>query len=141
MSALDKIVEEITAQAQARADEILAEAERQAGEIRARSQAQCEAFQRQFERDSEPELRESAARRQGADRQARRLALLQTRSELLDEIMAEAKAALARQAGPERFQTLWQGDVLLNNSLDAIFEAEEQTLRDRAYAALTGGKA
>ena len=139
MSALDKIIEEIMAQARAQAERILAGAEQRAAEIRAEGQAERDAYQRRFEQTAEPECREIANRAQSTDRQNRRLALLAVRNQVLAEVLAEAKAKLTQQAGPERFQIVQQGNILLNNSLDAIFEAEGQLLRDRAYETLTGG--
>jgi len=140
MSALNKIIEEIMAQAQARADEILAAANQEAAEIRAQGQEQREEYKRRFEENAGLESRKIASRAEAADRQARRLALLVVRNQVLDEVMAEAKAKLAAQADQERFQSVWQGDVLLDNSLDAIFEAEGQALRDKAYEVLIGGE-
>ena len=141
MSALDKIIEEIMAQAHAQADQILADAGQRAAEIRAEGQAECDAYQRRFEQTAEPECREIANRAQSTDKQARRLALLAVRNQVLDEVLDEAKAKLAQQADPGRFQIVQQGNILLNNSLDAIFEAEEQLLRDRAYEILIGRSA
>ena len=141
MSALDKIVEEIAAQAQARTDAIIEEARQEAAKIRAQGQAKREAYMQQFEEAAEPELLDIASRAEFADRQARRLALLAVRNEVLEEVVAEAKAKLTAQADPALFQMDWQGDVLLDNSLDGIFEAEGQVLRDKAYEVLRGGEA
>jgi len=141
MSALDKIIEGILTQAQAEADGILAEAGRAAAGIQAKGLAKREDLQRQLEEASALECLEITKRAESANRQARRLALLAVRNQVIDEVMAEAKARLAEQADPERFQTVWQGDILLNNSIDAIFEAEGQALRDKAYKILMGGEA
>ena len=141
MSALEKIIEGIMAQARAQADQILAGAGQSAGEIRAQGQAERDAYQRRFEESIEPECLEIANRAQSTDRQNRRLALLAVRNQVLGEVLAEAKAKLAQQAGPGRFQVVQQGDILLNNSLDAVFEAGGQLLRDKAYEALTGRSA
>ena len=141
MSALDKIIEGILAQAQAEADGILTEAGQAAADIRAKGLAEREDLRQRLEEASAQECLEITKRAESADRQARRLALLAVRNQVIDEVMAEAKARLAEQADPERFQTVWQGDILLDNSIDGIFESEGQALRDRAYEVLTGGEA
>jgi len=137
MSALDKIIAGIFEQAGAEADGILNEARQRAAEILERGEAARAEQRRQLEEVSERECQELAKRAESADRQNRRLALLETRNQALDEVIAEAKARLAEGADQTCFNMVWQGDILLNNSIDAIFEAENQTLRDRAYEALT----
>ena len=137
MSALDKIIEGISRQAGEKADGILNEANQKAAEILENGKSDRAKLEQQTENTVNRECREIEKRAQSANRLSRKLALLQTRNQVIGEVIAEAKAKLTNEADQERFNIVWQGDILLNNSIDAIFEAEEQTLRDRAYSVLT----
>jgi len=137
MSALDKIIDGILKQANEKANGILDEGNQKAAEILKKGEAERAGRKRQLEEIAERECLEIVNRAQSADRQNRKLALLQVRNQVLDEVIAEAKARLTDGADQNRFNMVWQGDILLNNSIDAIFEAENQTLRDKAYEVLT----
>ena len=137
MSALDKIIEEILIQAGAEADGILHEAHQKAAAILEQGGADREEWKRKFDEIAEQEYREITNRAESVNRQSRRRALLEARNQVIDEVMTEAKATLVAQAEPERFKIVAQGNILLNNSIEAIFEAEWQPLRDKAYEVLT----
>jgi len=137
MSALDKIIEGISRQAGEKADGILNEANQKAAEILENGKSDRAKLEQQTENTLNRECGEIEKRAQSADRLNRKLALLETRNQVIGEVIAEARAKLTDEADYERFNIVWQGDILLNNSIDAIFEAEEQTLRDRAYSVLT----
>jgi len=136
MSALDNIIEAILQQANAEAEGILEEARKKAAEILAKGQADREEYARQHEEAADRECREILARAESADRLNRRRALLETRNQVVDEVVAEAKAKIKDSADEQKFAIVQQGNIVLNNSIDAIFEAERQTLRDIAYEAL-----
>ena len=139
MNALDKIVAEILSQAGSRADAILRGAEEEAAAIREKASAERERLKKQSADDSERECRDILNRAESADRQARRRALLETRNLVIDEVLAEAKAALAAETGGGFFTTVEQGNIIYDNSMEAVFEAERQALRDIAHEALTAG--
>lgn len=137
MSALDKIIEGILEQANEKAAGILAEANQKADEIIKKGEIDRTGRKQQFEEAAEVECREILNRAQSADRQSRRLALLEVRNQILDEVIEEAKTKLSSSANQDKFNMVWQGDILINNSVDAIFEAENQSLRGKAYEILT----
>ena len=137
-SNLNKITEGIIEQAKKQADEIIEQAKKQAVEIHEKETAERTEWEKKFNSDSEKELREIKKRADSKNRQNRRLALLETRNRVIDEAIAEAKAKLTEQSGNEkRFQTVSEGNILFNNSIEAVFEAEMQTLRDKAYEVLS----
>ena len=137
MNGLDKIIEEILAQANTKANEILSEANEKTSEILEKGQIAREEWGQQFDEAAELECLELVKQGESANRQNRRRALLETRNQVIDEIIAEAKAKLTDEADKERFKITEQENILLNNSIDAIFEAERQALRDKAYEVLT----
>ena len=92
MSTLDRITEEILAQANAQADKILTAANRKAAEILAKGKSEREERERLLREASEQEYRDIARRAESAGRQARRRALLQARNLAVDEAVGEAKA-------------------------------------------------
>ena len=142
MNSLNKIIEEIINQAKNQAEEILEQAKAQAYEIQEKEKAGRIEWEKKFNSDSETELREILRRADSKNRQNRRLALLETRNQVIGEVIAEAKAKLTGQYGnEERFKTIREGDILFNNSIEAVFESETQTLRDKAYEILSADDA
>jgi len=137
ISALDNIIEDILKQANEKARGILDEANQKAAEILKTGEADRAEWERRHNETLDHECREIEKRAQSTDRQNRKLALLTTRNQVIDEVIAEAKTRLTLEADRDRFSMVWQGDILLNNTIDAIFEVKNQTLRDVAYEALT----
>ena len=138
MSGLDKITDEIINQAKTQAGEIIEQAKKQAGEIQEKETAKRIEWEKKFNSDSEAELRGILQRADSKNRQSRRMALLETRNQVIDEVIAEAKTKLTEQYGnEERFKIIREGNILLNNSIEAVFESEMQTLRDKAYEVLS----
>ena len=138
MSALDKIIAGISKQANTQAAEILFEANKKAAEILKKGQAEYEELKRRLEESAHQECQEISSRAESENRRNRRLALLEVRNQVISEVISEAKTELVARNDKERFRVIEQGKILLNNSIDAIFEAERQALRDKAYAVLTG---
>ena len=195
MSALDRIIEGILEQANAKADGILAEANKLAAEILENGESDRAEQEALFEEAANRECREIADRASSADRQNRRRALLQIRNKAVDEVISEAKAKIAGMPEKEYFDFMFRlfeknfqqvdgvirfastdfnripegflnrckqlapghalelsedtggvgqgfvvqyGDIFQNCSLDSVFEAAEQELRDMAYAVLAG---
>ena len=139
MSALEKIINEILEQADAQAVGIINDANQKAAEILQKGQADRDEWKRQFDETAEQERRERLVRTESTNRQNRRRALLDARNQVIDEVIAEAKAKLTLDADKERFKVTQQGNILMNNTIEAIFEADKQMLRDKAYEVLSVG--
>jgi len=194
MSALMKIIEGIFKQANEKVDEILTEARQKAAEILKKGEADRAERERRIDETTERECREIAYRAQSADRQNRRRALLETRSQAINEVIAGAKEKLLNLPDKEYFDFLLSlfaknaqpgdgiirlapadhakipdgflercrqvfpdytlelgedldsicrgfvieyGKIYQDCSIDSIFEAEEQAMRDRAYEVLS----
>ncbi|MCL2434319.1 MAG: V-type ATP synthase subunit E [Clostridia bacterium] len=193
MSALDRIIADIARQAREKADGILEEAGQRAAEIRALGEASCADKQREFDDATERECAQIKSRAESAHRQSRRRALLQAHHEVIDEVIAEAKAVILGLPEGDYFEFLFRlfeksaqpkdgvirfapadatrlpdgflarcgrvfpdntlellenadgiergfiieyGPVLQNCSVEGIFEAQGQTLREKAYEIL-----
>lgn len=108
MSALNKIIVEILAQANIQADGIISEANKKAVEILEKGQADREEWKRQFDETTEQECREILNRAESADRQNRRRALLHARGQVIDEIIVEAKAKIEGLPDKEYFDLLFR---------------------------------
>jgi len=104
-----------------------------------KGQADREEWKRHFEEAAEQERLEIVKQAESADRQSRRRALLEVRNQIIDEVIYEAREKLMGgvHAYKDRFKIVQEGNILLNNSIDAIFEAQRQTLRDKVNTILT----
>jgi len=108
MNALEKIIAEIGRQAQAKADGILEEARQKAAEISAKGDAARAWQQHQLEETAEQECRAIMSRAESADRQNRRRAVLQAHHEVIDEVLAEAKAKITGLPDDDYFDFLFR---------------------------------
>lgn len=107
MSGLNKIMAEIMAKANNQSNEIINEANQKAAEITKKGQVEREEWKRQFEETVEQENREIISRAESTNRQSRRRALLSVRGEVIDEIIAEAKANIESLPTKEYFDFLF----------------------------------
>lgn len=108
MSGLDKIIAEILADAKAQADRILSESAEKAAEILEQGRAEREQWKHRFEEATEQECRELVSQADSAARQERRRALLKARGQVIDEIIAEAKAKIEALPDEEYFDLLFR---------------------------------
>lgn len=103
MSGLEKIIRQIEAEAQAQADELLRSAGSEADKIRAELKAKCDQELGQIEEKSTRDIADCNSRGASAVEQQRRLALLQTKQEIITDVMAKALAALQAKPAAEYF--------------------------------------
>ena len=137
MNPLEKIIDEIISEARSRADNLLSEAGIKADGIIKQSEAERGEIKRRYDEETEREILEIMNSSKSSDRQARRLMLLTTRNRIIDDIIEEARIILSGVKYNERFKNVEEGNITHNNSVDAVFDAERQTLRDKAHEALT----
>lgn len=103
MSGLEKIIRQIEAEAQCQADELLRCAQAEADQIRADLQAKCDQELGQIEEKSTRDIAACRSRGAAAVEQQRRLALLQTKQEIITDVMAKALAQLQAKPAAEYF--------------------------------------
>ena len=103
MSGLEKIIRQIEAEAQCQADELLRCARAEADQIRADLQAKCDQELGQIEEKSTRDIAACRSRGASAVEQQRRLALLQTKQEIITDVMAKALAQLQAKPAAEYF--------------------------------------
>lgn len=108
MNGLDKIIAQIIAEAKAQADSIIGEANQKAAEILEKGQAEHEEWKRRFDETTEQECLEMINQAKSAGRQDRRRALLLARGQVIDEIVAEAKAKIESLPDKEYFDLLFR---------------------------------
>ncbi|HHW45327.1 MAG TPA: hypothetical protein GXX17_00260 [Clostridiales bacterium] len=106
MSGLDKIIAAILEEAKAQADRIICEANQKAAEILEKGQAEREEWKRRFDETTEQECLEMINQAKSLSRQERRRALLGARGQVIDEIIAEAKAKIESLPDKEYFDLL-----------------------------------
>ena len=120
MSALDKIIEELLVQAGVQADEILDEAKEKVIEIYEKAQAARSEWQLNFDEYAENEYREIVSRAESADRQNRRRKLLEARNQVINEVIAEAKARIVTMPDEKYFDLLFHLFVKNAQPLDGV---------------------
>ena len=98
MSGLEKIIGQIDAQAKADAAELLRCAQADAEELRSQAQASCQAELAQIQERSTRDIAACRARAASAVEQQRRMALLQTKQEIIGQMLQSALHTL--QAEP-----------------------------------------
>ena len=98
MSGLEKIIGQIDAQAKADAAELLRDARADAEELRSQAQAGCRAELAQIQERSTRDIAACRARAASALEQQRRMALLQTKQEIIGQMLQSALHTL--QAEP-----------------------------------------
>ena len=107
MSGLDRIIAEILAKANEQADRIISDAHQKAAEISEKGRASREEWKHQFDETADRECHEITSRAQSANRQNRRRALLEARGQVIDEIIAEAKAQIESLPDKEYFDLMF----------------------------------
>ena len=105
-SALDRIIEGITEQADAKAAGILGEAGAEAKRIRERCEAERATLEGRLRERLALDRREIEKRAESRNRQARRRAFLETRSKAIDEAISEAKEKLYSLPARDYFDIL-----------------------------------
>ncbi|MFA5561436.1 MAG: V-type ATP synthase subunit E [Eubacteriales bacterium] len=108
MSGLDNIIAEIAVQANGKADRILSEARQKAAEILEKGRAEREEWQHRLDETTEQECLDILTQAKSATRQERRRALLRARGQVIDEIIAEAKAKIESLPDTEYFDFLFR---------------------------------
>jgi len=108
MSALDHIISEINRMAHEKAAQLLAHANEQAIEIKQQGAQERDAFELQIEQKTSTQCGEIESRAQSANRQQRRLALLETRNEVIDLAITEARVRILNMPSEAYFDLLFR---------------------------------
>lgn len=103
MRGLEKMIQQIEAQAQAQADELLRCAKTEADQIRQQVQAQCDQELAQIAERSTREVAALQARGVSALDQQRRMALLAAKQEIISGLLTDALQALQAKPAEEYF--------------------------------------
>ena len=148
MSGLEKIIGQIDAQAKSDAAELLRDARADAEELRSQAQAGCRAELAQIQERSTRDIAACRARAASALEQQRRMALLQTKQEIIGQMLQSALHTL--QAEPadayftaveklvERFARPQAGQIVFSQQdLDRMpenFAARLNAIASRAFS-------
>ena len=113
MSGLEKIIGQIDAQAKADAAELLRDARADAEELRSQAQAGCRAELAQLQERSTRDIAACRTRAASALEQQRRMALLQTKQEIIGQMLQSALHTLQAEPAAERraFDVVARGAV------------------------------
>lgn len=106
MSGLDKIADSILQEARQKADEILSKAKGKAAEIEKDAAEKVEAFKRSSAEAAEREADKVFERFDSENRQQRKQALLRARSEVIADIIAQARAKIESLPDGEYFDLM-----------------------------------
>ena len=151
MDGLEKIAEQIRAQAQQSADETIADARRRAEELRAQTEAEDAEAARQMNEQAQRDAKAECARAQSAAEAEGRRALLAEKQKLIAQAIAEAHRRLTALPDDEYFALLAKlagenclpqpGELLLSPKdlarMPAGFPAQVQAAAQQKGGALT----
>ena len=106
MSGLDRIIARLNEECEAQCDGIAAEAAAKAGEIIARAQNEGNETIKTYEADAEKAARQIVTRAESAAAMESRRAVLETKTGLVEKVLAEAKRRLAEAPAEAYFTAL-----------------------------------
>lgn len=106
MNGIDKMTQQILAEAQEQADQMLAEARKSADDALKEAGETCEVRQREAGRALELELREFSARASSARDLARRRAILEAKQAIISQIIEKTCEKLRKAETAEYFESL-----------------------------------
>ena len=136
MGGLDKIIQQIEADAQAQAEQLLACGRKDADDIRAQAQADCERELAQIAETSSREFAACRARTASALEQQQRLRLLQTKQEIIGQTLAHALQTLQALPAEEYFAAIEKlvGRFARPEAGEIVFSQEDLDRMEPAFA-------
>lgn len=146
MSGLDKIADSINREAQKKADDILAGAKNKAEAIEKEVAAKTEEFKRKSAERAERDADRIFERFASENRQQRKQALLRVRSEVIEDVVAEAKQKIISLPDGEYFDLM--KDICVRNAQKgegklyfarADFSRLPKDFADKCNAEIQGG--